>query len=91
MKNRREFLALARGAVIGGAAALVGMSPNKPSEPVHVPNDRLPMVEFGAGGTTWTSTSNIGTTYSYSQGTDTTLSVWDGTVWVDVPVEKMTA
>ena len=56
MKNRREFLALMKGFGIGAAAGVVGIRSVPPSyDPIHVPNDRLPMVEHNSLGVTFTS------------------------------------
>ena len=59
MKNRREFLALFRGAVLGGAAAIVGFRATDAHvpEPVTVPKDRLPMVTQGRSWVSFTSSS----------------------------------
>ena len=44
MKNRREFLSLVGGAVFGTGLAAVGFNIDREPAPIHVPNDRLPVV-----------------------------------------------
>ena len=74
MTNRREFLALLKGFGIGVAAGVVGIRPVPPSpEPIHVPNDRLPMVTPGFA--TWTSSADTAST--------TTFTRHDTQLWVD--------
>ncbi len=63
MKNRREFLALMKGFGIGAAAALAGIRAAPPAyDPIHVPNDRMPVVTSGWADTGSTSSSTVTTT-----------------------------